>query len=144
MTGATTTGRPAVSGRHRAVPTGHWLATSAAVRILECGGNAIDAGDLAAFRSGHAAPEKIVFGEWRIYSFRPWRQAPVLLEFFKVHQMLHGNFSDINSASYGDELIESMKLDIADREACFGDPEDVVEPWPAGADPRRECYAAAW
>ncbi len=39
-----TTYRPAVTGDHFMVSTGHYLATMAAVRILEAGGNAIDAG----------------------------------------------------------------------------------------------------
>jgi gamma-glutamyltranspeptidase len=36
--------RPAVSGRHWAVSSGHSLASLAAQRILDRGGNAIDAG----------------------------------------------------------------------------------------------------
>lgn len=36
--------RPTVVGRHYAVTTGHYLATAAAVRVLERGDNAIDAG----------------------------------------------------------------------------------------------------
>jgi gamma-glutamyltranspeptidase/glutathione hydrolase len=36
--------RPAVSGRHFMAAAGHPLATMAAIRILEMGGNAIDAG----------------------------------------------------------------------------------------------------
>jgi gamma-glutamyltranspeptidase/glutathione hydrolase len=36
--------RPAITGRHFMVSTGHYLASMAAVRILERGGNAIDAG----------------------------------------------------------------------------------------------------
>ncbi|HEX7102166.1 MAG TPA: gamma-glutamyltransferase family protein [Nitrolancea sp.] len=39
-----TTNRPAVSGRHFVAAAGHPLATMAAIRILEMGGNAIDAG----------------------------------------------------------------------------------------------------
>ena len=39
-----TTYRPAIVGRHYVAAAGHYLATMAAVRILEIGGNAIDAG----------------------------------------------------------------------------------------------------
>jgi len=39
-----TTYRPAVMGTHYVAATGHYLATMAAVRVLEQGGNAIDAG----------------------------------------------------------------------------------------------------
>jgi gamma-glutamyltranspeptidase len=36
--------RPAVIGTHYGVATGHYLATAAAMRILDGGGNAVDAG----------------------------------------------------------------------------------------------------
>lgn len=36
--------RPSITGRHYMVSTGHYLASMAAVKILETGGNAIDAG----------------------------------------------------------------------------------------------------
>ena len=39
-----TTYRPSISGSHFVAVSGHYLATMAAVRILEMGGNAIDAG----------------------------------------------------------------------------------------------------
>lgn len=39
-----TTYRPSITGRHFAAVSGHYLATMAATRILEMGGNAIDAG----------------------------------------------------------------------------------------------------
>jgi len=56
-----TTGRPAVTGRHWAVSTGHWLATAAAVRILERGGNAIDAGVAGAMALGVLQPDIVGF-----------------------------------------------------------------------------------
>ena len=40
--------RPTVVGTHYAVATGHYLGTAAAMRILDGGGNAVDAGVTAA------------------------------------------------------------------------------------------------
>jgi len=57
----TTTGRPALTGRHWAVSTGHWLATAAAVRMLERGGNAIDAGVSGAMALGVLQPDIVGF-----------------------------------------------------------------------------------
>ena len=51
------TGRPSITGRHWAVSTGHSLATTAAVRVLERGGNAIDAGVAGAMALGVLQPD---------------------------------------------------------------------------------------
>jgi gamma-glutamyltranspeptidase/glutathione hydrolase len=49
--------RPTVAGRHYMASTGHPLATAAAVRILEAGGNAIDAGVAAGLCLNVVQPE---------------------------------------------------------------------------------------
>ncbi|HEX7075471.1 MAG TPA: gamma-glutamyltransferase family protein [Hyphomicrobiaceae bacterium] len=51
------TGRPPVIGREAAVSTGHPLATLAAMRILDGGGNAIDAGVAAGLALGVLQPD---------------------------------------------------------------------------------------
>lgn len=51
------THRPAVRGRHWAVSTNHWLASLAASRILDRGGNAIDAGVAAGLCLGVLQPD---------------------------------------------------------------------------------------
>ncbi|MBI2527109.1 MAG: gamma-glutamyltransferase [Candidatus Rokubacteria bacterium] len=53
--------RPTVIGRHYAVATGHYLATAAAVRVLERGGNAIDAGVTAAMALAVVQPDIVCF-----------------------------------------------------------------------------------
>lgn len=52
-----TTYRPPVSGRQYAAATNHYLATAAAFRILEQGGNAIDAGVAAGLCINVLQPE---------------------------------------------------------------------------------------
>lgn len=52
-----TTLRPTVMGSHYMASTGHYLATAAAVRLLEAGGNAIDAGVAAGLCLNVVQPE---------------------------------------------------------------------------------------
>ncbi|HEU5422026.1 MAG TPA: gamma-glutamyltransferase, partial [Nitrolancea sp.] len=49
--------RPAITGRHYVAAAGHYLATMAAVRILEAGGNAIDAGVAAGLCTNVLQPD---------------------------------------------------------------------------------------
>jgi len=53
--------RPTVVGRRYAVTTGHYLATAAAVRVLERGGNAIDAGVTASLALAVLQPDIVSF-----------------------------------------------------------------------------------
>ncbi len=91
-------------------------------------GGLMTAADLANFRSGHEAPEKITFADWEIFSCGAWCQGPMLLEFLQLYQSIKADFSDLNSLSYVHFLTELMKLGFADREAYFGDPESVDVP----------------
>ena len=54
--------RPAIAGRHYVVAAGHYLATMAAVRILEMGGNAIDAGVAAGLCTNVLQPDMTNIG----------------------------------------------------------------------------------
>ena len=53
--------RPPVCGNHYGVSTGHYLATAAAMRILDAGGNAIDAGVCAAMALPILQPDMVSF-----------------------------------------------------------------------------------
>jgi gamma-glutamyltranspeptidase/glutathione hydrolase len=53
--------RPTVAGSHYAVSSGHPLATAAAMRILDAGGNAVDAGVTAAFALAVLQPDVVSF-----------------------------------------------------------------------------------
>jgi gamma-glutamyltranspeptidase/glutathione hydrolase len=54
--------RPTVVGRHHAVSSGHYLASLAAMRVLDRGGNAIDAGVTAAMALAVVQPDIVSFG----------------------------------------------------------------------------------
>ena len=62
MTTGLTSFRPAITGTSHMVSSGHWLATAAGYRILEEGGNAIDAGVAAGIVLGTVLPHWVSFG----------------------------------------------------------------------------------
>ena len=53
--------RPTVIGRHQAVACGHYLASLAAMRALDAGGNAVDAGATAAMALAMLQPDIVSF-----------------------------------------------------------------------------------
>ncbi len=53
--------RPTVVGNHYAVATGHYLGTAAAMRVLDAGGNAVDAGVCAAMALAILQPDMVSF-----------------------------------------------------------------------------------
>jgi gamma-glutamyltranspeptidase / glutathione hydrolase len=53
--------RPTVAGSHYAVSSGHSLATAAAMRVLDAGGNAVDAGVTAALALAVLQPDVVSF-----------------------------------------------------------------------------------
>lgn len=53
--------RPTVIGRNEAVASGHYLATLAAMRVLDAGGNAVDAGVTAAMALAVVQPDIVSF-----------------------------------------------------------------------------------
>src|SRR5438105_10540417 len=53
--------RPTLVGRQQAVSSGHYLATLAAMRILDRGGNAVDAGVTAAMALAVVQPDIVSF-----------------------------------------------------------------------------------
>ncbi|HZM35993.1 MAG TPA: gamma-glutamyltransferase [Burkholderiales bacterium] len=58
---ASATWRPTVAGSHYAVSSGHYLATAAAMRVLDAGGNAVDAGVTAALALSILQPDVVSF-----------------------------------------------------------------------------------
>ena len=62
MAGVYSSQRPAVRGVTHMVAAGHYLATAAGYRILESGGNAVDAGVAAGIVLGVTLPHYVSFG----------------------------------------------------------------------------------
>ena len=62
MDGETFTGRPAVRGRRHMISAVHYLATMGGLRVLQAGGNAIDAGVAAGLCINVVQPQLAMFG----------------------------------------------------------------------------------
>ena len=62
MDGETFTGRPAVRGRRHMISAVHYLATMGGLRLLQAGGNAIDAGVAAGLCINVVQPQLAMFG----------------------------------------------------------------------------------
>ena len=58
---ATVSWRPTIAGSHYAASCGHYLATAAAMRVLDAGGNAVDAGVTAAIALTVLQPDVVSF-----------------------------------------------------------------------------------
>ena len=58
---ATVSWRPTIAGSHYAASCGHYLATAAAMRVLDAGGNAVDAGVTAAISLTVLQPDVVSF-----------------------------------------------------------------------------------
>ena len=61
MTASAASLRPTIMGRSHAVSTGHYLGTLAAMRVLDAGGNAVDAGVTAAMALAVLQPDIVSF-----------------------------------------------------------------------------------
>ena len=96
--------RPAVDGREAAVSSGHPLASLAAMRVLDAGGNAIDAAVAAGMALGVLQPDIVgftgvapiilylaedepastSFQDHEVFSCGAWCQGPMLPEFLNL------------------------------------------------------------
>ena len=65
MTQHSATGRPVVMGSHYMISSGHYLATVAGLKMLERGGNAVDAGVAAGLAINVVQTDMTSLGVWR-------------------------------------------------------------------------------
>ena len=79
METATFTGRPSVTGRRHMISAVHYLATMGGLRILESGGNAIDAGVAAGLCINVVQPQLAMFGGVAPIVISPAGGAPVAI-----------------------------------------------------------------
>lgn len=102
------------------------------VAFIRENGGFLTTGDMADFHVGHELPEVGHFSqngtEYEVYTCGPWCQGPAFAE---ALQILSGD--DLaalghNSADYIHLVAEALKLTMADRDAFFGDPDQVDVP----------------
>lgn len=128
------TTRPVIMGTHGVVTSGHYLATMAGVRMLEKGGNAIDAGVAAGFCLNVLEPQSNGIGgevPILIYSAKDkrafaingqgWAPKAATIEWFKQNQidLIPGNgFLPATAPAAADSWITALahfgKLSLAD------------------------------
>ena len=77
MTDETFTGRPSVLGRRHMISSVHYLATMGGLRVLQQGGNAIDAGVAAGLCINVVQPQLAMFGGVAPIVIKPARGEPV-------------------------------------------------------------------
>ncbi len=94
------TTRPVVRGRNYAVTSGHYLATAAGFRMLEMGGNAIDAAAAMCFAVNLLEPQSCgiggevpalvyIAGEQKVYALsgQGWSPAALSIDWCREHQI---------------------------------------------------------
>ncbi len=98
--------------------------------------------DLATWEATYESPVTFDYGELTLCKTGPWGQGPVMLQQLALLEGFDLTGMGHNSAEYVHTVIECAKLALADREAWYGDPEQVDVPLqtllsPAYAEQRR-------
>ena len=78
--------------------------------------------DLASWAPTYEPPVSAEFGDWTVFKTGPWGQGPVLLQQLL---MLDGLDLRPGTADFVHQVTEVAKLAFADREAWYGDVDDV-------------------
>ena len=134
--------RPTVVGTHYGVATAHYLATAAAMRILDGGGNAVDAGVTAAMALPMLQPDRVsVAGVARtLNSFAPHGYQPA--RFNAENTFPAATLGALKGMGRDVDVWPHFPGQNGGVCAVMQHPETGLRH--AGANPRREGYAAAW
>jgi gamma-glutamyltranspeptidase/glutathione hydrolase len=81
--------------------------------------------DLAGFSVGYEDPVLAPFRDVTIAKTGPWGQGPVLLQTLHLLEPFDGTALDPSQPDGVHSIVEAMKLAFADREAWYGDSDDV-------------------
>ncbi len=84
--------------------------------------------DLAAWRASFEDPVSLDLGPFRFCKTGPWGQGPVLLQALAILWEPGLETLDPSGAEFVHQVIEALKLAMADREAYYGDPAFVSVP----------------
>jgi gamma-glutamyltranspeptidase/glutathione hydrolase len=85
----------------------------------------ITAQDMATWRATLEAPVSRDYGRYRVFKAGPWSQGPVFLQQLALLEGFGLRAMGVRSADFIHTVVEAAKLAFADREAYYGDVEDV-------------------
>ncbi|MBL8837447.1 MAG: gamma-glutamyltransferase, partial [Alphaproteobacteria bacterium] len=95
----------------------------------------ITAHDLATWRATYEEPLHADYHGWRVFKAGPWCQGPVLLQALQILAGTDLAAHEVVGAEFVHLVVEAMKLALADREAWYGDPNQVDVPIATLLDP---------
>lgn len=81
--------------------------------------------DIASFRAGFEPPQSVEFRGTRVFKADAWGQGPALLETLAILEGFGDDEIDPSTPAGAHRIVEAMKLGMADREAYFGDHDDL-------------------
>ncbi len=85
----------------------------------------ITAQDLATWQATLEAPASRDYGRYRVFKAGPWSQGPVFLQQLALLEGFDLRAMGVRSADFIHTVVEAAKLAFADREAYYGDVEEV-------------------
>lgn len=81
--------------------------------------------DMATWRASLDEPVHRDYGRYRVFKPAAWSQGPVFLQQLALLEGFDLRASGVGSAEFVHSVVEAAKLAFADREAYYGDAEDV-------------------
>ncbi|WP_329454782.1 gamma-glutamyltransferase family protein [Streptomyces sp. NBC_01497] len=85
----------------------------------------LTAGDLAGWSAAYEEPATYEWDGWTLCKAGPWSQGPAFLQQLALLPSSAADLPAYGSADYVHRLVEGTKLAMADREAWYGDADDV-------------------
>lgn len=88
----------------------------------------LTAEDMAAFEATYEEPLTTDFDGWTVCKTGAWGQGPTFLQALRVLEELGVGDLDVLGPEFAHVVVEAQKLAMADREAWYGDPDQVDVP----------------
>ncbi len=86
----------------------------------------LETDDLLSWRAGYEPAETVSFRGWDVFKAGTWSQGPALLQSLKLIEDADDERLDPGTAEGAHLILEAQKLAYADRDAWFGDADDIV------------------
>ncbi len=100
----------------------------AIVRHVDGLGGWLSRRDLAQHRTPVMPATRAAVGGGTLYTCGFWSQGPALGQTLQIIEQARGASADPSDAAHAHLVLEALKLALADREDCYGDPDFVAVP----------------